>query len=81
MDVWSVTILPFMDDDRLTKVKKMLVKTNGIEWQRKLERLALIKERYKKLVLEPRKEIEFELAKDLEEENVSDLSVSSFSPV
>ena len=51
-------------------VGKMLVKTKVGEWfnKRKLERLALIKERYRKLVLEPRKEIEFELDKDLEEE-------------
>jgi uncharacterized FlaG/YvyC family protein len=41
--------------------------------RRKLERLALIKERYRKLVLEPRKEIEFELDKDLEEDNFQNL--------
>lgn len=70
-----------MGDDQIIKVKKMLVKANGIEWQKKLERLALIKERYKKLVLEPRKEIEFELAKDLEEDSVSDLRVSNLSQV
>lgn len=48
----------------------MLVKTKAGELfnKLKLERLALIKERYRKLVLEPRKEIEFELDKDLEEE-------------
>jgi hypothetical protein len=48
----------------------MLVRTKVGELlnKRKLERLALIKERYRKLVLEPRKEIEFELDKDLEEE-------------
>jgi hypothetical protein len=54
----------------------MLVKMKVGEWlnKRKLERLALIKERYRKLVLEPRKEIEFELDKDLEEEeNVHNL--------
>lgn len=54
----------------------MLVKTQVRERlnKRKLERLALIKERYRKLVLEPRKEIEFELDKDLEEDNFQNLS-------
>ena len=33
------------------------------------ERLAFIKERYKKLILEPRKEIESEIEKDLNEED------------
>ena len=37
--------------------------------RRKLERLAFIKERYKKLVLEPRKEIEFEIEKALDDED------------
>lgn len=49
-----------------------LTKTKGTNGRKKLERLALIKERYKKLVLEPRKEIEFELEKDLEEESSTD---------
>ena len=35
---------------------------------RKMEKLALIKERYRKLILEPRKEIESEIEKDLNEE-------------
>lgn len=58
----------------------MLTNTFGAEWQiqRKLERLALIKERYRKLVLEPRKEIEFELEKDLEEDNLGDLRLANF---
>lgn len=34
-----------------------------------MERLAFIKERYKKLILEPRKEIEFEIERDLIEED------------
>ncbi len=59
----------------------MLVKTLGIEWQKKLERLALIKERYKKLVLEPRREIEFELEKDLQEENLSDIHFPNLTQV
>lgn len=59
----------------------MLVKTLGIEWQKKLERLALIKERYKKLVLEPRREIEFELEKDLLEENLSDIRFPNLTQV
>ncbi|HHT9118988.1 MAG TPA: hypothetical protein ACFYD3_00390 [Candidatus Hypogeohydataceae bacterium YC41] len=48
----------------------MLAKTKAGELhkKRKLARLALIKERYRKLVLEPRKEVAFELDKDLEEE-------------
>ncbi len=33
------------------------------------ERLAFLKERYKKLILEPRKEIESEIEKDLNEED------------
>ncbi len=54
----------------VVEVGKMIVKPKIEEWanKRKLERLALIKERYKKLVLEPRKEIEFELDKDLKED-------------
>ncbi|MDO8137424.1 MAG: hypothetical protein Q6354_07255 [Candidatus Brocadiales bacterium] len=58
----------------------MLTKTFGVEGpiQRKLERLALIKERYRKLVLEPRKEIEFELEKDLEEDNLGNLRFANF---
>ncbi|MCP4364066.1 MAG: hypothetical protein ACYSRP_02105 [Planctomycetota bacterium] len=59
----------------------MLPKINGIAWHEKLERLELIKERYKKLVLEPRREIEFELAKDLEEENPSDVRFSNLAQV
>ncbi len=59
----------------------MLPKINGIAWPEKLERLELIKERYKKLVLEPRREIEFELAKDLEEENPSGVRFSNLAQV
>jgi len=40
--------------------------------RKKTERLAFIKERYKKLVLEPRREIEFEIEKALDDED-SDL--------
>jgi len=35
---------------------------------KKMERLAFLKERYKKLILEPRKEIESEIELDLKEE-------------
>ncbi len=35
---------------------------------RKVQRLALIKARYRKLILEPKKEIEFEIERDLQEE-------------
>ena len=41
---------------------------------KKMERLAFIKERYKKLILEPRKEIESEIEKDLKEEDSFDNS-------
>ncbi len=45
----------------------------------KMERLALIKERYRKLILEPRKEIESEIERDLkEEENFDDSGCSAF---
>ncbi|MEK6559451.1 MAG: hypothetical protein AABZ43_04840 [Planctomycetota bacterium] len=37
--------------------------------RKKIERLAFIKERYKKLVLEPRREIEFEIEKALDDED------------
>jgi hypothetical protein len=37
--------------------------------RRKTERLAFIKERYKKLILEPRREIEFEIEKALDDED------------
>lgn len=70
-----------MGDDQNTKVKKMLPKINGIAWPEKLERLELIKERYKKLVLEPRREIEFELAKDLDEETPGDVRFSNLAQV
>lgn len=70
-----------MANDQITKVRKMSVKVNVIEWPQKTERLALIKERYEKLVLEPRREIEFELEKDLEDENSSDLHFSNIPQV
>lgn len=38
--------------------------------RKRTERLAFIKERYKKLVLEPRREIEFEIESALDDENV-----------
>ena len=41
-----------------------------------MKRLAFLKERYKKLILEPRKEIESEIDKDLrEEENIESSNV------
>ena len=43
---------------------------------KKMERLAFLKERYKKLILEPRREIESEIDKDLrEEESINDSNV------
>lgn len=39
----------------------------------KTERLAYLKERYKKLILEPNKEIESEIEKDLYEEDGIDI--------
>ncbi|MCR4289164.1 MAG: hypothetical protein NUV86_02755 [Candidatus Scalindua sp.] len=51
-----------------------LKKNHNIE-----ERLAFLKKRYKKLILEPRKEIESEIEKDFNEEDSTDsLSVDSF---
>ncbi len=70
-----------MSDNQITKVRRIPVRTNGTGWQKKLERLSLIKERYEKLVLEPRREIEFELEKDLEDENSSDLRFSNVPQV
>jgi len=44
----------------------------------RMKRLAFLKKRYKKLILEPRREIEFEIEKDLnEEENIDNSSVDS----
>ena len=44
-----------------------------------MERLTFLKERYKKLILEPRKEIESEIEKDLiEEESIEGSSVECF---
>ncbi|MDN3512503.1 MAG: hypothetical protein QY310_12435 [Candidatus Jettenia sp. CY-1] len=37
--------------------------------RKKIERLAFIKERYKKLVLDPRREIEFEIERALDDED------------
>ena len=37
--------------------------------RKRIERLAFIKERYKKLVLEPRREIEFEIERALDDED------------
>ena len=46
---------------------------------KKMKRLAFLKERYKKLILEPRKEIESEIEKDLrEEENIESSNVKCF---
>ena len=43
------------------------LRTTTIDHNRKkMERLAFIKERYRKLILEPRREIEFEIEKDLD---------------
>jgi len=45
----------------------------------KTERLAFLKERYKKLILEPRKEIESEIEKDLsEEDRIESSPIDSF---
>lgn len=72
----------FYGDDQIAEVKMLtLTKTNGTNGRKKSERLALIKERYKKLVLEPRREIEFELEKDLEEENLGDIRFTNFGLV
>ncbi len=41
----------------------------------KTEKLAFLKERYKKLILDPRKEVETEIAKDLNEEDRIDTPI------
>jgi hypothetical protein len=57
-----------------SKLKVHLKKNHNIE-----ERLAFLKKRYKKLILEPRKEIESEIEKDFnEEDSIDNLSVDSF---
>ena len=44
----------------------------------KTEKLAFLRKRYKKLILDPRKEIKTEIEKDLnEEDNIDTLSVNS----
>ncbi len=50
---------------------KMILEVNySTDSQRKkIERLAFIKERYKKLVLDPRREIEFEIERALDDED------------
>ena len=46
----------------------MIAKTD-FDWRRrKLERLALIKERYRKLVLEPKKQIQLEIEDEIQPE-------------
>ncbi|MGR3311387.1 MAG: hypothetical protein ACUZ77_11525 [Candidatus Brocadiales bacterium] len=47
----------------LVKLRTTIVGHNS---RKKMERLAFIKERYRKLILEPRREIEFEIEKDLD---------------
>ncbi|HOX39181.1 MAG TPA: hypothetical protein PL033_14445 [Candidatus Brocadiia bacterium] len=44
--------------------------------RRKLERLALIKERYRKLVLEPRRQIQFEIESESEDKDSEDGSAT-----
>ncbi len=46
----------------------MIAKTNVDYRRRKLERLALIKERYRKLVLEPKRQIQIEIDDDITSE-------------
>ena len=46
----------------------MIAKLDFDKRRRKLERLALIKERYRKLVLEPRKRIQLEIEDEIEPE-------------
>ncbi|MHC4266829.1 MAG: hypothetical protein ACYSTS_00025 [Planctomycetota bacterium] len=46
---------------------------------KKAERLAFLKERYKKLILEPRKEIESEIEKDIEDDSIDNSTVLNHS--
>ncbi len=46
---------------------------------KKEERLTLLKERYKKLILEPRKEIESEIEKDVESDCIDNPTVLNHS--
>ena len=47
------------------EVIRVIVKTDFDERRWKLERLALIKERYRKLVLEPKKQIQLDLEDEI----------------
>jgi hypothetical protein len=49
-------------------VIRVIARLNFDERKRKLQRLALIKERYRKLVLEPKKQIELEIHGEVEPE-------------
>lgn len=53
------------------------LKVNSKKNYNKTERLAFLKERYRKLILEPRKEIESEIEKDLEEDSIDTQSIDS----
>lgn len=53
----------------------MIQKADAETRRRKMERLALIKERYRKLVLEPKRQIQLELEDDL----MSDLEFDEYS--
>ena len=52
----------------------MLPKMTATRRKRRLERLALIKERYRLLVLQPRQQIEMEIADEFAEEMDFDLN-------
>lgn len=41
---------------------------SSLRMKRKMERLALIKERYRQLIIEPRRQIEMELDQDIDDE-------------
>jgi hypothetical protein len=45
---------------------------SSLRMKRKMERLALIRERYRSLILEPRRRIEMELDRDLDEDYAED---------
>lgn len=52
----------------------MILNYSTEEHGQKAERLALIKDRYRKLVLEPRREIEYEIERALDDEDTEVVS-------
>jgi len=55
----------------------MIAKLDTLRRKRRLERLALIKERHRKLIIEPRRQIELELA-EIEEDQGFDIGFDAY---